>query len=77
MIFCQKDFANNKKCSTFALDFKGWKSCKSLGAWRSWLAHLHGVQGVESSSLFAPTDLKIKKLGRFGTKKCAKSALVL
>ena len=27
----------------------------SIGVWRSWLAHLHGVQGVESSSLFTPT----------------------
>ena len=26
-----------------------------IGVWRSWLAHLHGVQGVESSSLFTPT----------------------
>ena len=26
-----------------------------FGVWRSWLAHLHGVQGVESSSLFTPT----------------------
>ena len=26
--------------------------------WRSWLAHLHGVQGVESSSLFTPTIFK-------------------
>ncbi len=36
-----------------------------IGAWRSWLAHLHGVQGVESSSLFAPTmklsDLQMMK----------------
>ena len=26
-----------------------------FGAWRSWLAYLHGVQGVGSSSLLAPT----------------------
>ena len=30
----------------------------SIGVWRSWLAHLHGVQGVESSSLFTPTKKK-------------------
>ena len=33
---------------------------KKIGAWRSWLAHLHGVQGVGSSSLLAPTKKKIK-----------------
>jgi hypothetical protein len=26
--------------------------------WRSWLAHLHGVQGVGSSSLLTPTEVK-------------------
>ncbi len=26
-----------------------------IGVWRSWLAHLHGVQGVGSSSLLTPT----------------------
>lgn len=30
----------------------------NIGAWRSWLAYLHGVQGVGSSSLLAPTELK-------------------
>ncbi len=30
--------------------------CTFNGAWRSWLAYLHGVQGVGSSSLLAPTD---------------------
>ena len=28
------------------------------GVWRSWLAYLHGVQVVGSSSLLTPTDLK-------------------
>ena len=28
---------------------------KTFGVWRSWLAHLHGVQGVGSSSLLTPT----------------------
>ena len=38
-------------------------SIKALfGAWRSWLAHLHGVQGVGSSSLLAPTELKVLQL---------------
>jgi hypothetical protein len=27
-----------------------------IGAWRSWLAYLHGVQVVGSSSLLAPTN---------------------
>ena len=26
-----------------------------FGVWRSWLAHLHGVQGAASSSLATPT----------------------
>src|ERR1700676_3731059 len=29
-----------------------------VGAWRSLVAHLHGVQGVPSSNLGAPTSLK-------------------
>ena len=28
-----------------------------VGAWRSLVAHLHGVQGVASSNLVAPTNL--------------------
>jgi hypothetical protein len=28
----------------------------SVGAWRSLVAHLHGVQGVPSSNLGAPTN---------------------
>jgi len=32
-----------------------------IGAWRSWLAYLHGVQGVGSSSLLAPTKLRDMK----------------
>ena len=28
---------------------------EAIGMWRSWLAHLHGVQGVGSSSLLIPT----------------------
>ena len=65
----KKNIAISKKSRTFANVFKGYVSdespCKSLktkrllGAWRSWLAHLHGVQGVESSSLFAPTKVKV------------------
>lgn len=35
------------------------QSKTKIGVWRSWLAHLHGVQGVESSSLFTPTFLYI------------------
>ena len=31
---------------------------RDIGAWRSWLAYLHGVQGVGSSSLLAPTKEK-------------------
>ena len=30
---------------------------KRVGAWRSLVAHLHGVQGVPSSNLGAPTSL--------------------
>ena len=29
-----------------------------VGAWRSLVAHLHGVQGVPSSNLGAPTTIK-------------------
>ena len=28
----------------------------AVGAWRSLVAHLHGVQGVASSNLAAPTN---------------------
>jgi hypothetical protein len=28
------------------------------GVWRSWLAHLHGVQGVVCSSQITPTEFK-------------------
>ena len=40
------------------------RSCRSeehkslVGAWRSLVAHLHGVQGVPSSNLGAPTTKK-------------------
>src|SRR5580693_9116753 len=30
--------------------------CRPVGAWRSLVAHLHGVQGVASSNLVAPTN---------------------
>jgi hypothetical protein len=30
----------------------------NIGVWRSWLAYLHGVQGVGSSSLLTPTKQK-------------------
>ena len=33
-----------------------------VGAWRSLVAHLHGVQGVASSNLVAPTNLKTRLL---------------
>lgn len=46
-------------CNRFRED-DNHKRNKLFGVWRSWLAHLHGVQGVESSSLFTPT---IKKKG--------------
>ena len=29
---------------------------RPVGAWRSLVAHLHGVQGVASSNLVAPTN---------------------
>ena len=32
-----------------------------LGVWRSLVAHLHGVQGVEGSNPFTPTKLKTLK----------------
>ena len=28
---------------------------QKIGVWRSWLAHLHGVQGVVCSSQITPT----------------------
>ena len=34
------------------------KKNNNVGAWRSLVAHLHGVQGVPSSNLGAPTSLK-------------------
>ena len=54
----KKNFVGYKKSSTFAADFREWNHPFLFGAWRSWLAHLHGVQGVESSSLFAPTKAR-------------------
>jgi hypothetical protein len=36
-----------------------------FGAWRSWLAYLHGVQGVGSSSLLTPTDQKPAEIAGF------------
>ena len=54
-----------KKCCIFAASFQ--TECL-FGVWRSWLAHLHGVQGVESSSLFTPTNEK---------KRCLKASLFL
>lgn len=65
-VFLKKNLAISEESSTFAPDFRGQKSSfprraarfrreKKFGVWRSWLAHLHGVQGVESSSLFTPT----------------------
>lgn len=30
-----------------------------FGVWRSWLAYLHGVQGVGSSSLLTPTNKRL------------------
>lgn len=44
-------------CNRFRED-DNHKRNKLFGVWRSWLAHLHGVQGVESSSLFTPTIKK-------------------
>ena len=40
----------------------------SIGVWRSLVAHLHGVQGVEGSNPFTPTsslfkDLQVVMLG--------------
>jgi hypothetical protein len=34
----------------------------SVGAWRSLVAHLHGVQGVASSNLVAPTNFSNNNL---------------
>ncbi len=42
------DLQIKKKC-IFAANFL-------IGVWRSWLAYLHGVQGVGSSSLLTPTN---------------------
>ena len=35
--------------------FSNFAAAKMNGVWRSWLAYLHGVQGVGSSSLLTPT----------------------
>jgi hypothetical protein len=43
--------ANEYACS---FDFFA-KFAPLFGVWRSWLAYLHGVQGVGSSSLLTPT----------------------
>ena len=37
------------------------QSVLSVGAWRSLVAHLHGVQGVGGSNPLAPTILTIEK----------------
>ena len=47
-------FLDLKLIVSFALLFRK-ERVFIFGVWRSWLAHLHGVQGVESSSLFTPT----------------------
>ena len=49
---CSKKFVILKSSVIFA------DQIITLGAWRSWLAYLHGVQGVGSSSLLAPTELR-------------------
>ncbi len=54
---------NPKKQKKFEYDEIFKKKCtfaaaKRIGVWRSWLAHLHGVQGVGSSSLLTPTKRK-------------------
>ena len=36
-------------------NFYNFAAAKMNGVWRSWLAYLHGVQGVGSSSLLTPT----------------------
>ena len=58
----KKNLAVSEISSTFAPAFERKsgvfplkESIRLFGVWRSWLAHLHGVQGVESSSLFTPT----------------------
>ena len=33
-----------------------------VGVWRSLVAHLHGVQGVEGSNPFTPTITNVKSL---------------
>ena len=38
--------------------FSNFAAAKMNGVWRSWLAYLHGVQGVGSSSLLTPTFKK-------------------
>ncbi len=42
----------------FAYPFSKEGKIRTIGVWRSWLAHLHGVQGVVSSSLITPTTIK-------------------
>lgn len=42
-----------KRVSNFFINLQ-----PQIGVWRSWLAYLHGVQGVGSSSLLTPTDTK-------------------
>ncbi len=51
-------------CNRFQVKTKVFIIAKTIGAWRSWLAHLHGVQGVGSSSLLAPTEEEILSKGR-------------
>jgi hypothetical protein len=52
--FPPKKFVILKRSVIFADQIIWWFG-DYLGAWRSWLAYLHGVQGVGSSSLLAPT----------------------
>src|SRR4030042_1139431 len=45
-------------CKVIIVDY----FCGQIGVWRSWLAHLHGVQGVVCSSQITPTGFaKIQK----------------
>ena len=46
---------------------QGAKIDASIGAWRSLVAHLHGVQGAPGSNPGAPTEQMpdIKNVGRF------------
>ena len=37
---------------------------RPVGAWRSLVAHLHGVQGVGGSNPLAPTTIKINEVER-------------